>query len=91
MRPPCYFLLNLLLTDSRFPAYLTAVCTEIARTYARSAIGPVVQPDATCHSLFPLQCAGLRRVDSSPSEQPSRADLLTSGRLSDTFVELREL
>ena len=57
---------------------MTTVCTEIARTYARSAISPVVMPDATCHSLFPLQSAGLRRADECRRVERDRPSVIAS-------------
>jgi hypothetical protein len=70
VRPPCYFLINHLLSDDRLQGYLTAVCTEIAQVYARQAIRPVYLPDATCHSLFPLQYEALLGQQGAAALQP---------------------
>lgn len=54
VRPPCCFLMRLLLSSPKFPAYLKCTAALIAEAYMNGVLRMLCDPDATCHSLFPV-------------------------------------
>jgi len=61
VRPPGCFLLKLLLTSPKFPEYLERTAQAIAEGYAERSLQMLIEPDATCHSLFPVCTFGAGR------------------------------
>eukprot|EP00927_Polykrikos_kofoidii_P060814 TRINITY_DN55721_c0_g1_i1.p1 TRINITY_DN55721_c0_g1~~TRINITY_DN55721_c0_g1_i1.p1 ORF type:complete len:1131 (+),score=193.61 TRINITY_DN55721_c0_g1_i1:235-3393(+) len=54
VRPPCCFLMRLLLSSSGFPVYLRNTAARLAEDFMNGVLRMLCDPDATCHSMFPV-------------------------------------